>query len=212
MTTESSVPTSTGYGAYGCDDDWYGLHVATTAPARHRFTADEFDRLGVFGEDDRVELLDGEVVDMAPIGARHAASVGFLTNSLPVQLDGEAVVWVQNPVRLSGVTEPLPDVALLRPPRTRYASAKPTAADVLLVIEVADSSADHDRDRKGALYATAGIPEYWVVDLAAEVVLVLTDPVGGAYRTSAAADRARTLTPRSFPGVSLAVSEILGEG
>lgn len=190
----------------------YHLHVPTTTPARHRFTVEEFDRLGVFGEDDRVELINGEVVDMTPIGARHASSVGYLTNALPPQPAGKAVVWVQNPIQIPDLSEPLPDVAILRPPVTRYAAVKPVPGDVLLVIEVADASLDHDRERKAPVYAAAGISECWVVDLTTDTVLVLTDPVGGTYRTSAVARPGDVLVPRLLPEVSLAVSEILGAG
>lgn len=186
--------------------------MVVTAPARHRFTVEEFDRLGVFGEDDRVELIDGEVVDMTPIGARHAASVAYLTNALPPQLAGTAVVWVQNPIQIPDLSEPLPDVAVLRPPVARYAAVKPAPGDVLLVVEVADSSLAHDRERKAPVYAGAGIPECWIVDLTTDAVLVLADPVGGTYRTSVVARPGDVLVPGLLPGVSLAVSEILGAG
>ena len=186
--------------------------MLVAARARHRFTVEEFDRLGVFGEDDRVELIEGEVVDMTPIGARHASSVGYLTNVLPPQLAGTGVVWVQNPIQIPHHSEPLPDVAVLRPPVGRYAAVKPLPADVLLVVEVADSSLDHDRGHKAPVYAAAGIPECWIVDLTTDTVLALTDPAGEAYRTSAVARPGDVLVPRLLPGVSLAVSEVLGAG
>ena len=153
--------------------------------AKHRrFTVDDYHRMaqaGIFGEDDRVELIDGEIVEMTPIGSRHAACVGKLTQILVGRCAGRAIVWIQNPVRLSGESEPQPDVALLRPRTDFYASEPPGPPDVLLVIEVADTSLLYDRDFKAARYARGGIPEVWVVDLEGEQVHVFRDLKAGTY-------------------------------
>ncbi|HVX20142.1 MAG TPA: Uma2 family endonuclease [Acidimicrobiales bacterium] len=185
------------------------------APTPHRFTVDEWDelgRLGFFLEEARVELIEGAIVDMPPIGDRHAACVARF-NRLAVTRAGDgAVVWVQNPIRPSYYSEPEPDLALLLPRDDFYASGKPGPADVLLVVEVAQSTLAFDRDRKGPMYAAAGIPEYWIVDVAHDVVLVFTDPGPDGYRTASTARPGDTVAPRALPQVAFAVAEILGPG
>jgi Uma2 family endonuclease len=178
------------------------------APARHRFTATEYQRLAaVLGEDSRVELLDGEVVDMAPIGSRHAACVIRLTHLLTLGLSGRAVVSVQNPLLLSDVSVPQPDVAVLRPRGDFYAGALPGPEDALLVVEVADSSLPLDRGLKAELYAAAGVPLLWIVDLESEIVEHLADPRDRRYSTLRQAGRGTSLT---VSGTSVAVDDILG--
>jgi Uma2 family endonuclease len=156
----------------------------TTTPERYRFTVDEYHRLGeagILGEDDRVELIDGEIVMMTPIGSRHAACVDQLTRSL-VELYGDAgVVRVQNPITLDVRSEPQPDVVVLRPIASRYFDRHPQPADVLLAIEVADSSLGYDRRIKIPLYASAGIAELSIVDLGRELVDVHREPFPGGY-------------------------------
>lgn len=165
---------------------------------------------GLFGEDARVELLDGEVVTMSPIGARHAACVKRLNKRL-IQLVGErAVVSVQDPVHLDGHSEPQPDLSLARPPLERYLADHAGPQDLLLLIEVSDSTFSWDRGHKAALYARAGVPETWVVDLAGERVVVLTDPAPGGYATERVGTRGDTVEPRALAGIALGVDEILG--
>ncbi len=187
----------------------------TGAPTRHRFTVDEWDeldRLGFFHEEARVELIEGEIIDMAPIGDRHAACVDRLTRLAVLRADGLATVRVQGPVRPSRYSEPQPDVALLVLRDDFYATGKPGPADTLLVVEVADTTLAFDRDRKGPMYAAAGLPEYWVVDVANEVVLVFTDPGPDGYRTSSTARTGDSLVPRALPQVTFTVAEVLGTG
>src|SRR5687767_10570058 len=132
---------------------------------RHRFTVDEFHRMGevgLFSEDDRVELIDGEIFQMTPIGSRHARCVRDLDDWLHEMVAGEALVSAQQPLKLDYDGEPIPDVVLLRPRPDRYGDSHPTSADALLVIEVADSSVLLDRNVKSRSYARAGVPEYWV--------------------------------------------------
>src|SRR5262245_4728910 len=134
---------------------------------RRRFTRAEYYRMaevGILGEDDRVELIKGEIIEMSPIGRRHTAFVGNLTQLLAVRLAGRALVWVQNPVALADDTEPQPDLAVLRRRRVPYKDREAWAEDALLLIEVADSSLAYDRTTKLRLYGEAGIAEYWVVD------------------------------------------------
>ena len=153
--------------------------------ARHRrFTVDDYHRMaqaGIFGEDDRVELIDGEIVEMTPIGSRHAACVDKLNHLFSDRVRGRAIVRIQNPVRLSGDSELQPDVALLRPRADFYASEPPGPPDILLVVEVADTSLLYDRDFKAARYARGGIPEVWVVDLEGKQVHVFRDLKAGTY-------------------------------
>jgi len=187
----------------------------TVTPARYRFTVDEYERMGatgVFGHDDRLELIDGEIVTMAPIGSRHAACVDRLNRILAAAVGERAVVRVQNPIRLGLRSEPQPDLALLRPRDDFYAAAHPGPADVLLVVEVADTTLGYDLGPKAVLYAGAGIPALWVVDLAGRGVHVLADPGKGGYRTRALVTAGSSLVLGGVPGVTVdvAVAEVLG--
>ena len=181
--------------------------------ARHRFTVDQYHRMGeagVFHEDDRVELIDGQIVEMTPIGAPHAACVDRLTRAFSRRVGDLAIVRVQSPVVLGPRAEPQPDLALLRPPIERYARAHPEPADVLLVVEVADTSPEYDRSVKIPLYARAGIPEAWLVDLVAERIEVHRNPRDGAYTDRQVVARGATLTVLHLPHVSLRAEEVLG--
>jgi Uma2 family endonuclease len=145
----------------------------STAIARKRFTVTDYYRMaetGIIHRDDRVELLDGEVRVMSPIGSWHAGVVMRLHSLLAKKLGDAAIISVQNPVRLGEFDEPEPDIAVLRPRDDFYTRSHPAATDVLLIIEVADTSLDYDRDEKLPRYAAAGVPEVWLVDLAAEAI------------------------------------------
>jgi Uma2 family endonuclease len=149
---------------------------------RHRLTVADYHRLGetgVLGGDDRVELLEGQLVDMSPIGPRHALAVDALTELLVHAAAGRAAVRVQNPIVLDDSSEPQPDFTLLRKPWHGYPEAHPRPPDVYLVIEVADSSLEFDLGAKLELYARAGIREFWVVDLTSKRVLVHRSPGDG---------------------------------
>ncbi len=180
---------------------------------RRRFTVDEYHRMaeaGVLREDDRVELLEGEVVLMSPIGGRHAACVSRLTHLLVPSVGPHAIVWAQNPVRLDAHSEPQPDVTLLRPREDFYASRTPRPEDVLLAIEVGDSSARFDREVKAPLYARAGVRELWLVDLGAGEVSVCRRPDERGYAEVTVKRRGESLTPEALGVVSLTVNELLG--
>ena len=186
------------------------------APAtltRHRFTVAEYDRMGetgILGEDDRVELIAGEIVEMSPIGYPHAACVNRLTMLLVPRVGSAAIVSIQNPIRLGEYYEPQPDVTLLRPREDFYAHGGADPADVLLVIEVADSSVGYDRGVKVPLYAEAGIAEYWLVDLARETIETYRRPVNGTYQETATVGRDGTVSAAGLPGLALPVAAILG--
>ncbi|HLM56428.1 MAG TPA: Uma2 family endonuclease [Pyrinomonadaceae bacterium] len=181
--------------------------------ARRQFTVDEFYRMakvGIFTEDDRVELIDGEVVEMSPIGSRHASCVNRL-NRLFLRLpDGAAVVIVQNPLRLNKKSEPVPDVVVAKPRADFYAESHPGPGDVLLVVEVADTTLRYDRRVKVPLYARAGIPEVWIVNLVRGVIEVYARPDGDSYSEIRKAERGEVLTPLLMPSLTLAVEDITG--
>ena len=177
-----------------------------------RFTVDEYYKMaeaGILDWEERVELLNGEIVEMSPIGDKHAFTVDELVNVLIPLLAGRARVRSQNPVRLSSGAEPEPDVALLRLREDLYASGHPGPDDVLLLIEVADTSLDRDRDVKLSLYAAAGIPEFWIANIPDGTVEVYTDPSDGEYRTRRVFGAEDDISPSAFPDVTLQVSRIV---
>jgi Uma2 family endonuclease len=160
---------------------------------------------------ERVELLEGQIIRITPVGDRHIGCVMALTHLLIAVAGARARVSVQMPVRLDNLSEPEPDLALLRPRADGYRSGgPPRAEDVLLLVEVADSSLREDRDVKAAIYAKHGVPELWVVDLAGTRVLVHTNPCPDGYgnvREARAGDR---VAPVLLPEAILAVADILG--
>ncbi len=187
--------------------------VVVVEVAKRRFSAEDFHRMalaGIFRPEDRVELIDGEIIEMSPIGKAHAACVNRLNRSFSDRLRSRVLVSVQNPVRLAPESEPQPDIALLRPRADDYAGAHPGPEDVLLLVEVADTTQAYDRDVKAPLYARAGIKEVWLVDLAAARVEVFRRPEAGRYADAARRSRGERLSPLSFPDCALAVDEILG--
>lgn len=181
------------------------------AVARRRFTRKEYHRMaevGILRARDRVELIAGEIVEMSSIGPRHAAFVNNLTRVLVRRLADPAIVAVQNPLALSDDHEPQPDLVVLRGRLVPYKDREAWAEDGLLVIEVAESSLAYDRSTKRRLYAEAGIPEYWVVDCAAETIEIHRDPAAGAYRDVRVVAGTATLSPQAFPDVELTTTEI----
>ncbi len=152
---------------------------------RHRFTTSDYHRMGQTGllpDELRTELLDGEILEMSPINSLHAGTVKRLNRLLSQLFGRKAIISIQDPLALSEYSEPEPDVAILKPRPDFYSTAHPTPADVLFVIEVADSSIYKDRNVKLPHYASAGIPEVWLVDLEAQNIEVYTQPEGQAYQ------------------------------
>jgi Uma2 family endonuclease len=189
------------------------VEVATPTYTRYKFTVEEYMRMGeagVFPPDVRVELIEGEIVDMSPIGDRHAWCVGWLTRTLTLRLEHIALVWAQNPVRLNKRSEPQTDILVLKPRDDFYKDRKPRPEDVLLLIEVSDSTLAFDKRVKVPLYARTGIPEVWIVNLVDESVETFADPSGGAYQTTATFSRDEEVQSRSLAALRLKVSEILG--
>jgi Uma2 family endonuclease len=180
---------------------------------RRRFDVDEYHRMaqvGILTREDRVELIDGDIVEMTPIGPPQLRCVMFLTEAFVRRLEGRAVVSPQGSLRLHRRTEPEPDIALLRPPLARYGKTIPGPSDALLVVEVADTSQHRDRAIKLPRYAASGIPEVWIVDLDAGVVDVHRRPSAQGYRDTRRAGRGEQVAPEAFPNVVLAVDDILG--
>jgi Uma2 family endonuclease len=184
--------------------------LATVDVRRRRFTVEEYYRMaevGILGPSDRVELIEGEIVEMAPIGLRHALCVALLTGRLVKAIGDRALLWPQNPVRLFPDSEPRPDIALIGPAWQR--ESHPGPRDVALVVEVADTTYRYDRYVKVPLYARSGVAEVWVVDLTRDVVEAFRNPSATGYASEQRIERGRTVAPVAFPDVVLSVADIL---
>jgi Uma2 family endonuclease len=180
---------------------------------RWRFTVDDFYRMGEVGilpPDARVELIDGEVIKMAPIGSHHNGSVVGLDELLRERLGHRVTISTQGPLNVGPYGNPQPDVLILKRRNDHYRNANPTAADVLLLVEVSDTTLPYDRDTKAPLYARAGIVEYWIADLVGGRLLVCRGPVDGVYHDVAILTREDTVAPLAFPDLTIAVADILG--
>lgn len=181
-------------------------------PQRRLFTADEYEKLaevGILREDERVELIEGEIYAMSRIGSPHSACVSRFTSQLPARLAGRAIVRVQDPIRIGQRSEPEPDFSIAAPREDFYQSGHPTAADLFFVVEVMDTSAYYDRNVKLPLYAAAGIREVWLVDLANALLEVHRRPLNGQYAEKATFTRGQQVAPEAFPDVVLDVDSIL---
>jgi len=186
------------------------VRMATLLPGP--FTVEMYQKLGelgIFHQDDRVELIAGQVVEMSPIGDHHAACVRRL-NRLCSRYGGEvAIVDVQNPVVLGEHDAPQPDLVLLKPRPDAY-PRHPHATDILLIIEVADTTLAYDRDIKMPVYACAGIPEAWLVDLNGDAIMCYRAPAPDGYEELATVTRGTTLRPVGLPEITIEADEILG--
>ncbi len=176
-----------------------------------RFTVEDYHRMGEAGiltDDDRVELIEGEILEMSPIGSRHARCVDLLTALLVPAVQGRAIVRVQGPVRIPPRSEPQPDLALLRW-RDDFYPEPVGPGDVLLIIEVADSSVGEDRRRKIPLYAAAGISEVWLVDLSAGRIDVHQEPGPVGYDLLRTIGPGERVAPQALPDVSIDAAVML---
>lgn len=186
------------------------MQIAQT-PSTHHLSVDDFHKLGEVGilhEDDRVELIEGVLIDMAPIGAGHAGQVNRLNNLFAPAVSGRAIVAPQNPLRLDDFSEPQPDLVLLRYRDDFYAKAHPRPSDVLLLVEVADRSLAYDRDTKVPLYARHAIPEVWLIDLQHRQAGVFLEPAGGEYRRSLQPAGTDCISPALLPEISIRVADL----
>lgn len=177
----------------------------------HRFNVDEYEEMiktGILVEDDRVELIHGEIIAMSPIGASHAECVTTLLELLFAQKPISVRVTAQNPVRLPDDSEPQPDVMIMR--AGRYRRTLPTAGDVLVVIEVSETTRVYDRKTKFPIYAAAGIPEAWLVDLTALRIERHTDPWPDGYHSVARFGRGKFVESTVVSGLAVSADAVLG--
>lgn len=180
----------------------------------HRFDIETYHRLiteGILREDDRVELIEGRIVDMTPIGSRHSAVVKRLNNLFTRKVQGRAIVGVQDPIQLiQEQSEPEPDITLLKYREDFYSSELPKGEDVLLIIEVADTSLDHDREIKIPLYAQAMIQEVWLVNLLENCIEMYSSPSSAGYEFRRITRHDQAVSPGNFSDISLTANQILG--
>ena len=183
-------------------EDWF---------PKHRITVDDYYRMaevGLLAHDARVELIQGEIIDMVPIGSRHAAVVNMLTEQLSLAAVGRAMVTVQRPIRLDQRSEPQPDLALVQRRADFYSAGHPRAADVLLVIEVSDSTLRYDREIKLPLYASHGIPEVWLIDINSKTLLRAQQPTSQGYATTTTL-RGGSIEPAMLAGIVVELAQVL---
>lgn len=180
-------------------------------PKRHRIDVDQYYKMaevGLLAPDARTELIEGEVIDMAPIGVSHARTVHLLSKWLYAHIGEQAELIVQLPVRLGSHSEPQPDLTLLKASHTLYKQSHPTAADVLLIIEVSDTTIKFDRGEKLGLYAKHGIPEVWVIDLNDKRLHRARDPQANQYRTTDTLTPSQIVAPAALPDLRLELSQL----
>jgi Uma2 family endonuclease len=186
------------------------LTIPEDLAARHRLSVADYHKMGEVGiipKEKRVELIEGELIDMSPIGSRHAGMVNRLVDIISDALHKKAIITVQNPILLGEHSEPQPDIGILRPRDDYYSDSHPQAGDALLLIEVADASARYDLQVKVPLYARYGIPEVWVIDLGSGRQEAYHGPENGEYR-HADYYRSGTIRPKQLSGVDISIDAL----
>ncbi|HYR84141.1 MAG TPA: Uma2 family endonuclease [Terriglobia bacterium] len=177
------------------------------------FTVDEYYRMaaaGILTEDDRVELIEGEILEMSPIGHRHMVCVDRATDLLTSSLRGKALISVQNPLRLNKYNEPQPDIVVLKRRADYYASKLHTPEDTLLVLELSDTTLRYDTKVKLPIYAESGISEVWIENLQEDLLLVCRDPAEKNYNIQLTLRRGEFIAPLAFPDVAFKIENLLG--
>lgn len=180
---------------------------------RRQFTVREYHQMteaGILREDDRLELIKGEIIRMSPIGPRHAAYAKRLNQLFSRKLGDRVLIGVQDPVQLDNISEPQPDVTLLEPREDFYATAHPRPEDIFLLVEIADTTVAYDRDVKVALYCDRGIAEVWLVDLKKQCLELYRQPSANGYLYVRKLQRGDSLTIQAFPDISFTADEVLG--
>jgi Uma2 family endonuclease len=180
---------------------------------RRRFTVQQYYQMSeanILTADDRVELIEGEIIEMAPIGSRHAACVDRLNRLLNRRLGEQALIRVQNPLYLGERSEPQPDIALVQLRADYYETGHPCPQDVLLLVEVADTTLEFDRSIKTSLYASVDIPEVWLVDLNSLAVEIYREPSPDGYKSVQIFQRNQTISAQAFPEVDFTAAELWG--
>lgn len=178
---------------------------------RHLLTLDEYHKMGeagIFDEDDRLELIEGTLIDMAPVGSDHAGKVIQLNTVLNTAFSGRVLVSQQNPIRLGEHSEPQPDVAILRLREDFYRTSHPQPQDILLLIEVSDTTVRYDREIKIPLYARHDIPEVWLIDLPHEQLEIYRQPSHDGYRQILRPAKDERIAPALLPDTTLAISDL----
>ena len=211
MTTHQKVPASP---ATSKSPQPSPAAPTAAVPAREnrKFTVAEYYRMaevGILGPEERVELIEGDIIVMPPIGPGHAGSVDIVSNLFVRKLDDRFIIRSQNPIHLDDGSEPQPDIAVARPRDDYYTAAHPTPADILLIVEVAQSSLEYDRDIKAHLYGRNAVPETWVKNLSEDCIERFTGPGPEGYAQHTIHRRGETITPVSFPDLELAVDDLL---
>ena len=207
MTTQAKAPAAASTQAVESVTD-----CGARLPQTRKFTVAEYYRMaevGILHPDERVELIEGEIIVMPPIGPEHANNVDEFNEILAQYVRGRFRIRIQNPVRLDDYSEPEPDVALVRRRPEGYGAAHPTSADVLLVIEVAHTSLEYDRNIKAHIYGRSGVPETWVRNLPEDCIERFTEPGPDGYARHTVHRRGEVLTPVALPDLELAVSDLL---
>lgn len=193
---------------------WRRTFAKMEGITRRLFDVEEYHRMaqaGILSEDDRVELIDGEILAMTPIGPRHNAAVDRANRAVMPLVGDEAIVRVQGSVRLSRFNEPQPDVVLLRPQPDFYASHLPGPSDIFLIVEIAESSLGYDREVKARIYAQAEVQEYWLVDLRDRSISCYSRPREGAYELRRQARPGQSIAPLALPQCAIPVDALLAE-
>ena len=177
------------------------------------FTVDEYYRMadvGILGPTDRVELIEGEIIQMSPIGNRHASCVDRANYLFVTAFKEKAIVSIQHPLRLDKYNEPQPDIIVLKPRADYYASQSRTPADTFFVVEVSDTTLRYDTKVKLPIYARSDVPEVWIENLQEDLLLVCRDPTGRSYRTQLTLHPGEFISPPGFPELSFKVEDLLG--
>ena len=185
----------------------------TFKPSPKRFSVGEFQKMteaGILPEVSGLEIVDGYLIEKMSIGTKHASTVKKLNRNLGLLLGAETIISVQDPIHLDEFNEPEPDIALLKPREDFYAESHPTAADVLLLIEVSDSTLEYDREIKKTLYAEAGIGEFWIVNLRENTLEIYTAPKNGTYRLARILETGETVESSAVENLKLNIDEIIG--
>jgi Uma2 family endonuclease len=182
------------------------------APAKHRFSVEEYYRMaetGVLRPDARVELLDGEITDMSPIGPFHGRVTKILNKHFSAASQGRWIVSVQDPAQLDDYSEPEPDLMLLKPEADFYGERHPRPEDIFLLVEISDSSLERDQEVKLPAYARSGIAEVWIVDLNEQTIEVYRQPHFAGYNSKTILSAGDKAIPQAFPDVALDVGNLL---
>jgi Uma2 family endonuclease len=181
-------------------------------PPQRRWSVDEYHRMiaaGILAPGDRVELLEGQIIEMVPQEPPHAAATSSFGNDFVLLFAGKAWVRQQLPITIAPNSEPEPDIAVVRIDPNRYRDRHPYPEDVYLLIEISNSTLNYDRERKGKIYARANVPEYWIVDINQKQILVFRNPQGERYQIEQTLNWTNKIVPLAFPEIEIELSKLL---